>query len=130
MQCNTLNTQLYEFELCERMQSSVVVFCFLLYVNLDVSQAELCADISGRWINKLGSEVVIDHLQSGVLRGHYYTAVSSSRGKLRGHVILGMLVQLQTPCTARFLIVQCYKFSKKNLKNLGSFKHLLRIVTV
>ncbi|XP_028398509.1 uncharacterized protein LOC114522087 [Dendronephthya gigantea] len=73
------------------MLSSLVVFSFLLCLTLDVSQAKLCRDISGRWVNKLGSEVVLDHLQSGVLQGQYYTAVSVSAGKLLGHDILGTL---------------------------------------
>jgi hypothetical protein len=75
----------------EIMMSNLLFLNFLLYFIPSLTQAASCEDISGRWVNQLGSEVDIDHLQSGVLRGKYYTSVSSTGGKLAGHDIFGML---------------------------------------
>ena len=71
------------------MDLNLLFFNVLLYIIPSRSRAAVCEDISGRWVNDLGSEVVIDHLQSGVLNGKYYTAVSSTSGKLSGHDIVG-----------------------------------------
>ena len=87
---NVYSKTLFETR-AERMVSNLLFLNFLLYFLPSVTQAALCEDISGHWVNKLGSEVVIDHLQSGVLRGKYYTAVSSTRGELPGHEIVGRL---------------------------------------
>ncbi len=73
------------------MLLNLLFFTFFLYFTPCVTQAALCEDISGRWVNQLGSEVVIDHLQSGVLHGKYYTAVTTTSGKLAGHDIVGRL---------------------------------------
>ena len=73
------------------MKLNVLFLHFLFNFIPTVTYAALCEDITGRWINKLGSELDIDHLQTGLLRGVYYTAVSSARGKLPGHDIVGTL---------------------------------------
>ena len=74
------------------MGLKLLFFYFLLYIIPSPTQAAVCEDITGRWVNDLGSEVVIDHLQSGVLNGKYYTAVSSTSGKLSAHDIVGRFI--------------------------------------
>ena len=71
------------------MKINVLFLHFLFNFTPTVTHAALCEDITGRWINKLGSELDIDHLQTGLFHGKYYTAVSSTRGKLPGHNIVG-----------------------------------------
>lgn len=72
------------------MKANLFFVNALLYFISTDTEAALCEDISGRWVNiKLGSEVEFEHLQHGVLRGKYYTAVSSSGKKLPGHAVMG-----------------------------------------
>jgi Avidin family len=55
------------------------------FILTDIMEMEL----SGTWVNQLGSKVTLDALEDGTLQGFYHTAVSSANKPLPGTPITG-----------------------------------------
>ncbi len=60
--------------LCLQIELSLSI-CTVIY-----HKAENCEDLSGTWYNELGSEMIVNHTETGELSGEYRTAVERQPG--------------------------------------------------